>query len=124
MIKNLLSGVTFIALFAILATFISTLAPLKAIGLSPLVIGIVLGIIYANTLAYKAPQVLNSGITFSAKKILRFAIVLYGFRITFQEISDVGLDGFLVSVIMLSTTLVIGSFAGIKLFKLDRCVSI
>ncbi len=124
MIKNLLSGITFIALFALLATFISTLAPLKAIGLSPLVIGIVLGTIYANTLAYKAPQALNSGITFSAKKILRFAIVLYGFRITFQEISDVGLDGFLVSVIMLSTTLVIGSFAGMKLFKLDRDTSI
>jgi len=124
MLKNLTPGVVFIAIIAIIATFISTLAPIKALGLSPLVIGIVIGIVYANTLHHKAPQSLQPGITFSAKKILRFAIVLYGFRITFQEIHDIGLEGFLVSLTMLTTTMIVGIFAGTKLFGLDRDTSI
>ena len=122
--KNVLSGVIFVSLFATIATLLSKINFISALGLSPLVIGIVLGIIYANTLHAKAPSYLQDGITFSAKKILRFAIVLYGFRITFQEISNVGLDGFLVSATMLTTTLLIGIFVGIKIFKMDRDTSI
>ncbi len=119
-----LKGVSLVAIFAIVATFISTLPFIKSLGFSPLVIGIVIGIIYANTIESKMPKTLNKGITFSAKKILRFAIVFYGFRLTFQEILEVGSEGFLVSLIMLSSTLIIGTFVGIKLFKMDKDTSI
>ena len=123
-LKEISSGVLFVAIFATAATYISTLGLIKHLGFSPLVIGIVLGIFYANTLHNHAPKVWQSGITFSAKKILRFAIVLYGFRITFQEIMSVGTEGFLVSLTMLTTTMLIGTFAGMKLFKMDRDTSV
>ena len=119
-----LSGILFVAIFAAAATFIAGLGPVKALGLSPLVIGIVMGIFYANTLHNKMPQEWQSGITFSGKKILRFAIVIYGFRITFQQIAEVGLDGFLVSLIMLSSTLIIGSWLGFRVFGMDKDTSI
>jgi uncharacterized integral membrane protein (TIGR00698 family) len=119
-----LSGVLFVAIFAAAATFISQLSSIKTLGLSPLVIGIVMGIFYANTLHNQAPKEWQTGITFSAKKILRFAIVLYGFRITFQQIAEVGLDGFLVSFIMLTSTLILGSWLGFKVFGMDRDTSI
>ncbi len=122
--RDLIKGIVFIAIFAVIATLISKIPAIKALGFSPLVIGIVLGIIFSNTLHHKIPDSFHPGITFSAKKILRFAIVIYGFRITFGEIADVGLEGFLVSLIMLSTTLIIGSIVGIKLFKMDRDTSI
>ena len=97
--------VYYLLLFLLLLPPISLgLTPIKALGLSPLVIGIVMGIFYANTLHNQTPTEWQSGITFSAKKILRFAIVLYGFRITFQQIAEVGMDGFLVSFIMLTST--------------------
>ncbi len=48
--KGTVSGIIFVAIFASTATYIATLAPVKALGLSPLVIGIVIGIIYANTI--------------------------------------------------------------------------
>jgi uncharacterized integral membrane protein (TIGR00698 family) len=121
--KDTLSGILFVTIFAAAATMISDITFIKSLGISPLVIGIVLGIFYANTLHNKIPSEWESGITFSAKKVLRFAIVFYGFRITFQEISEVGLEGFLVSVIMLSTTFILGTWTGIKLFKLDRDTS-
>ncbi len=120
----LLQGVLLVAIFSTAAMYISKLDYIKNLGLSPLVIGIVLGIIYANTVESKMPKELKVGITFSAKKILRFAIVLYGFRLTFQEILKIGIDGFLVSLTMLTTTMIIGIFVGNKLFKMDKDTSI
>jgi len=122
--KGTLSGILFVAIFAAAATYIAGLGPVKALGLSPLVIGIVMGIFYANTLHNQTPAEWQSGITFSGKKILRFAIVVYGFRITFQEIAAVGMDGFLVSLIMLSSTLILGSWLGTKIFKMEKDTSI
>ncbi|MCD6653316.1 MAG: YeiH family protein [Sulfurovum sp.] len=119
-----LNGILFVAIFSAAATYIADMGAIKALGLSPLVIGIVMGIFYANTLHNKFPAAWESGITFSAKKILRFAIVFYGFRITFQEIGAVGLEGFLVSLIMLSTTFMLGTWMGQKIFGMDRDTSI
>lgn len=122
--KDTLSGIFFVAIFAAAATFIASLAPIRALGLSPLVIGIVMGIFYANTLHNKTPEEWKLGITFSGKKILRFAIVLYGFRITFQQIAEVGMDGFLVSLIMLTSTLILGTWMGTKIFGMQKDTSI
>jgi len=122
--KGTLSGILFVAIFSAAATYIAALPPVQALGLSPLVIGIVMGIFYANTLHNQTPEAWQSGITFSAKKILRFAIVFYGFRITFQQIAEVGMDGFLVSLIMLSSTLILGSWLGYKVFGMEKDTSI
>ncbi|MDD2791070.1 MAG: YeiH family protein [Sulfurimonas sp.] len=121
--KGTISGIIFVAIFAAAATMIADLSIIKSLGISPLVIGIVMGIFYANTLHNHAPAEWGSGITFSGKKILRFAIVFYGFRITFQQIMDVGMSGFMVSLIMLATTFILGTYLGIKIFKMDRDTS-
>jgi len=121
--KGTLSGIIFVAIFAAAATYIASLEPIKALGLSPLVIGIVMGIFYANTLHNQTPVEWQGGITFSAKKILRFAIVLYGFRLTFQEIATVGLEGFLVSLTMLTSTMILGTWLGHKIFGMEKDTS-
>ena len=54
---------------------------------------------------------------------MRFAIVFYGFRITFQQIAEVGIEGFMVSLIMLSTTFILGTLVGQRFFKMDRDTS-
>lgn len=118
--KGTMSGVIFVAIFAAAATMVADLSFIKSLGISPLVIGIVIGIFYANTLHNKTPKEWSGGITFSAKKILRFAIVFYGFRITFQQIAEVGVQGFLVSLIMLSSTFILGTWIAQKFFKMDR----
>ncbi len=122
--KGTISGILFVAIFATVATFISNIGSIKLLGISPLVIGIVMGIIYANTLHNQIPKEWGTGITFCGKKILRFAIVFYGFRITFQQIAELGMSGFMVSLIMLSTTFLMGTYLGIRFFKIDRDTSI
>ncbi len=121
--QGTISGILFVAIFAAAATMIANMDFMKSLGISPLVIGIVMGIFYANTLHNQIPSAWGTGITFAAKKILRFAIVFYGFRITFQQIMDVGMEGFMVSLLMLSSTFFIGTYLGQKIFKMDRDTS-
>ncbi len=121
--KGTIYGIVFVTLFAAVATAISQIPFVKSLGISPLVIGIVMGIFYGNTLQNHIPDAWGTGITFSGKKILRFAIVFYGFRITFQQIVDVGLSGFTVSFVMLSTTFLLGTYLGTKAFGMDRDTS-
>ena len=121
--KGTISGIAFVAIFAAAATMIAGLAPVQNLGISPLVVGIVIGIFYANTLHNHIPSAWESGIVFSGKKILRFAIVFYGFRITFQQIAEVGMEGFMVSLIMLSSTFILGTYLGQKFFGMDRDTS-
>lgn len=117
---NTLSGILFVALFATSATYISEFAFFKHFGLSPLIVGILLGMIYANTLRYKLPQEWVPGIMFSTKTILRTGIVFYGFRLTFQNIEEVGMAGIITSVSVVTLTFIIGYLVGTKLLKLDK----
>jgi len=119
-----INGIVFVALVAAAATYIAELAPIAKLGISPLVVGIVIGIFYANTLHNHFPASWETGIVFSGKKILRFAIVFYGFRITFQQIAEVGMQGFMVSLLVLSSTMIIGIWLGTKVFKMDKDTSI
>ena len=123
-IKYTLNGILFVALFTIAAIQISQIGFIKALAISPLIIGIVIGMFYANTLRTHIPKEWVPGIVFSSKQLLRFAIILYGFRITFQQIAEVGLSGLVVSTVMLSTTFILGWWAGVKIFKLDRDTAI
>jgi uncharacterized integral membrane protein (TIGR00698 family) len=118
-----INGIIFVAIFAAAATMIADLEFISSLGISPLVVGIVMGIFYANTLHNHFPQEWERGIVFSGKKILRFAIVFYGFRITFQQIAEVGIEGFMVSLIMLGSTFLLGTWLGQKIFKMDRDTS-
>ena len=113
-----------VALFSIVAMWISEVNFISGLGLSPLIIGIVLGMVYANTLRGHLPKDWEPGIQFCAKKVLRLAIILFGFRITFQDIAAVGLDGFLVSAIIVISTFSLGTYLGQKFFGLDKDTSI
>jgi len=117
---NKIKGIALVALFASIASMLAQIQQVQKLAISPLVIGILLGMIFANTLRQKIPKTWLPGVLFSAKTLLRIAIVFYGFRITFQQIASVGVDGFVISTIMLSSTMILGAFIGIKVLKLDR----
>jgi uncharacterized integral membrane protein (TIGR00698 family) len=52
--------------------------------------------------------------------LLRFGIVLYGLRLTFQDIAHVGIAGLAIDSIMLSCTFLLAWWAGTRWFHLDR----
>lgn len=121
---NTLNGILFVSLFAITAMYIADFTFFKHLSISPLIIGITLGIIYANTLRHKLPQEWIGGINFSTKTLLRTAIVFYGFRITFQNIAHVGIAGIITSILIVFLTFFIGYIVGTKILKLDTSTTI
>jgi len=122
--KDTLNGIWFVALFAMAAIYLKqTFHIFQDLEISPLIIAIVLGMVYSNFLKSRFPESWMPGITFSAKLILRGAIILYGFRLTFQQIMAVGLPGLTVDLIMVVSTFFIGAIVAIKLLKLDKQTS-
>ncbi|AXA34296.1 YeiH family protein [Francisella adeliensis] len=121
---NMILGVLLVAILAGISYFIAEIPAIKSLGISPLIIGIVLGMALTHTPLSKIIHQWKAGIVFSAKKILRFAIIFYGFNLTFQLIASVGLAGLSVSIIMLVSTLILGIVLGTKVFGLDRDSSI
>lgn len=119
---NTLNGITFTAILAVISYLIANTPWMQHSGISSLVIAILLGIIIGNI--WQHPAALTPGIQFSAKRILRAAIVLYGFRVSFQEIASVGIEALLIDTIVVASTLGFGYYLGRKLLKLDRDLSI
>ena len=119
----MLHGILLIALFSCAAFYIGEAQIFKEISFSPMIIGIILGMLYANSLRNHLPETWVPGIQFCAKKILRLGIILYGFRLTFQDIIDVGVAGILIDVIIVFVTIIGGVYLG-KLLKMDRDIAL
>ena len=86
----MLHGVLLITLFACAAFYIGDMDWVKALSFSPMVVGIIIGMIYANSLRNNLPDTWVPGIKFCSKRILRTGIILYGFKLTFQDVMAVG----------------------------------
>jgi uncharacterized integral membrane protein (TIGR00698 family) len=118
--RGQLNGVLFVALFAAAVTRIAAIPAIAGLGLSPLIVGIVAGALYGNALRDGMPASWAAGVNFSARKLLRIAVAFFGLRVSLQEIAQVGLPGLAESVLIVVSTLVIGTWAGMKIMKLDR----
>ena len=114
----MLHGILLIALFACASFYIGEIRLLQELSISPMIIGIVLGMIYANSLRNHLPATWVPGIIFCSKKILRLGIILYGFRLTLADVAAVGLPAILVDVIIVTVTICGGVLVG-KLLKID-----
>ena len=115
-----LNGLLFVALFAAAVTRLAAFPSLAALGVSPLIVGIVAGALYGNTLRTGMPAHWATGVDFAARRLLRIAVAFFGLRVSLQEIAQVGLPGLTVSVLVVVSTLVVGTWVGMRLFKLDR----
>ena len=116
-------GILFMALFACASCYIGEWQALKALSISPLIIGIVLGMAYANSLRNHLPATWGPGIKFCSKSILRLGIILYGFRLTFQDVVAVGLPGIVIDCIIVAVTILGGVMVG-KWLKMDSDIAL
>ncbi|AXK49115.1 YeiH family putative sulfate export transporter [Aliarcobacter trophiarum LMG 25534] len=122
--KLLIIGVFAIFIFSIISILISNLTIVSSLAISPLIVGIILGILFANTVKESLFEKYNQAIKFSAKRLLRIGIILYGFRLSFQDIAEVGFGGVFVALFIIFSTFILGYFIGVKILKLDREISI
>lgn len=87
-----------------------------------MVIAIILGMLTGNII--RLPAALTPGVQFAAKRLLRTAIILYGFRVSLQEIAAVGMHALLIDVAIVFLTLFFGYQVGKRILKLDSELSL
>ena len=119
----MLHGVLLITLFSCAAFYIGDTAVMKKLSLSPLIIGVFLGMLYANSLRNRLPETWVPGIKFCTKQILRAGIVLYGFRLTLTEVAEVGAPAVMVDAIIVTGTILLGIWLG-RVLRMDRDTAI
>ena len=121
--SSMLHGVLLITLFSSAAFYIGDMAFVKSLSFSPMIVGIILGMLYANSLRNNLPETWVPGIQFCSKRILRIGIILYGFRLTFQNVVEVGIPAICIDAIIVAVTICGGVMIG-RLMKMDRGIAL
>jgi uncharacterized integral membrane protein (TIGR00698 family) len=119
-ILSLLPGVCLTGAIAILATELCKGRWMQAHGISALTLAIVGGMIVGNTVYPRIAAQSARGVQFSKQILLRAGIILFGMRLTFQDIGHVGAIGVLIDALVLSSTFSLACWAGTRLFGLNR----
>ena len=117
-------GLALAAAVAAAATAAARLGWLQANGISALTLAIVLGVVAGNLLPATALVTSADGLNLAKQRLLRAGIVLYGLRLTFQDIGHVGLAGVAIDATVLGTTFALACALGTRVFGLDRTTAI
>ena len=118
----IIPGVVLSVLLALLACFLESLLPIHVVGAA--VIAMFLGMIL-NTFLRKT-KIFSSGLKFTSKKLLKFAIILLGLSLNIKTILSVGKMSLSVMVFTLLTCFGGGYFIGKALglnWKLSNLIS-
>ncbi|VCU70576.1 hypothetical protein PIGHUM_02652 [Pigmentiphaga humi] len=89
-------------------------------GLSALTLAIVLGMVAGNTVYPRVAAAATPGVGVAKQTLLRAGVVLYGLRLTWQDIGGVGAAGVAIDAIMLLSTFGLAWLLGTRVFRMDR----
>ena len=82
-------------------------------ALSPLIVAIVLGIAFHNTVG--TPAAFKQGVVFSMRRVLRFAIILLGLQLSLSQVVEVGGAGLAIIASTLAATFLFTVWLGRRL---------
>ena len=115
-----LPGLLLVGLVAAASLSLAELPWLQAHGLSALTVAIVAGIVVGNTFYPRLAPGSAAGVGFSKHWLLRAGIVLYGLRLTFQDIGHVGVAGVAMDALVVASTFGLACWLGVRVFRMDR----
>lgn len=116
-------GVLLALIIALLAIWLGDSPRVQALGLGSLTLAIIGGILAGNTVYPRLTAHCDSGVLLAKQRLLRAGIVLYGFRLTLQQLTDVGMSGVIIDALTLTSTFIFACWAGQRLLGLDRDTS-
>ncbi|MEI3598438.1 MULTISPECIES: YeiH family protein [unclassified Oceanobacillus] len=113
-----LAGIAFTFFIALLGYLLALVPGFQPVG--QLACAIIIAVLYRQLFGY--PEILRAGITFSTKKLLRFAIILYGLKLNINTIFQDGIG------LLLRDAIVIAFAIGLmmllaKAWKADQNIS-
>lgn len=119
-VQRYIPGVVLTMAIAFATAWLGRQPAIAGLGLGALTLAIIAGILLGNTLYPALYPHCDEGVQFAKQKLLRLGIVLYGFRLTFQQVLDVGLSGIIIDIVMLCSTFFLAGIIGSRLPGIDR----
>ena len=120
---RMLPGLALSGALAATGIALGRIAWLQDHGFSALTLAIVLGMIVGNTVYPWAPRLAvasGAGVNFSKQNLLRLGVVLYGLRLTVQDIDHVGIAGVAIDAMILGSTFALACLIGTRWLGLER----
>ena len=105
-------GLSLIALLALSVTLLAECSWAQQLRLSPMVLGVVLGMLLADTLRPRLPEGWDGAFRIAGKQLLRAGIVFYGCRLTLEALTELGPEAILIDTIIVLGTLLLGELLG------------
>ncbi len=118
--RRLLPGLCLSAALAAAAMALGRIDWLADHGLSALTLAIVLGMLVGNTVYPRVAAATGPGVQVSKQQLLRVGIVLYGLRLTTQDIGQMGWAGVVVDALVLCSTFGLACWIGMRWLGLER----
>lgn len=97
---------------------------LAELRFSALTLAIVAGMLIGNLPRVHLPAAFAPGIALAQRNLLRAGIVLYGLRISFQQIAGLGPGALLLDALIVAGTIAIAVWVGRRVLGLDRDTAI
>lgn len=113
-------GLLLVLLIALTGIGLSQLPWAQTAGLSALTLAIVMGIVLGNSVFPAIAPHTGTGVDYTKGMLLRAGIVLYGFRVTFQDVLGVGAAGLLIDLMVVAGVFCSATWIGTRLLRLDR----
>lgn len=114
-----ISGIAFTFFIALLGFFLAMVPGFDHVG--QLASAIIIAVIYRQIFGY--PEMIRSGIAFSSKRLLRFAIILYGLKLNIDTVLHDGI-GLLIRDAGVITFAILLTIWLAKVFKADKNISL
>lgn len=118
--QRCLPGLALSGVLAGIALALGRIGWLQAHGFSALTLAMVLGMLVGNTVYPRWAAACGGGVNFCKQNLLRLGIVLYGLRLTMQDIGHVGLAGVVMDALVLGSTFALACRVGTRCLGMDR----
>ncbi len=118
--RRLLPGLVLCALLAAVGSQLASFDVLSHHGLSALTLSLMLGMLVGNLMPAGANAACAPGVGLAKQRLLRLGVVLYGLRLTVQDIGHVGWTGVLIDAAIVCSTFALACWIGMRWLGLDR----
>ncbi|HTW67650.1 MAG TPA: YeiH family protein [Bryobacteraceae bacterium] len=117
--KGLLTGIALCVALSLMLWLVAGLPWNAKLHLSSLTLAIVAGMALGNGVRPEVLARFHPGLRFCQQKLLRLGIVLYGIRLTLGDLARLGPRALMLDVFVIATVLMVGYWAGTRIFGLD-----
>lgn len=118
--RGMLPGLVLCGLLAAAGSQLARVPALAQHGMSALTLALILGMVVGNLWPASVAAACDAGVGFSKQRLLRLGVVLYGLRLTVQDIGQVGWTGVLIDSVVVCSTFALACWIGIRWLGLDR----